>query len=420
MKSNSKSKYKLLAPAGDYECLIAAVNAGADAIYFGLQEFNMRARAKNFKISDLPKIRKITKEKNIKLYLTLNTIIYDNELKKLESLIKKVKPFVDAIICSDISVMILCKKYKLPFHISTQCSVSNIETAKFYKQLGAERIVLARELNLSQIKKISKIIPVEIFIHGAMCVSVSGRCFLSQQMYNQSANRGLCIQPCRRPYTVKDNEGNELKVDNHYIFSAKDLCTLPFFEKIKSSGAIAFKIEGRNREPEYIDAVVKAYRKAIDKKLSKQEIQKSIKDLEQVFNKGFSSGFYLGLPTNDDYSKTENSSASHSKQFIGKILHYYDKIGVGLLKLNTGNLNINDELIILGKTTGIIKAKVKSMEINNKQINQAIKGQTIGIKLPFCRKNDDLYKVIKKTVKQININYYKPPPPIKEHEYPKG
>ena len=391
-----KSKYELLAPAGDFECLTAGINAGANAIYFGLQEFNMRARAKNFKISDLPKIRKITKEKNIKLYLTLNTIIYDNEIKRLESLIKKVKPFIDAIICSDISVMQLCKKYKIPFHVSTQCSVSNKETALFYKKLGASRIVLARELNLNQIRKISKIIPVEIFIHGAMCVSVSGRCFLSQHMYNQSANKGLCIQPCRRPYTVKDNEGNELKVNNQFIFSAKDLCTLPFFEKIKKSVAISFKIEGRNREPEYIDTVVKVYRKAIDKKLSKQEIQQSMVELEQVFNKGFSSGFYLGLPTSDDFSNVENSNAKKSKQFIGKILHYYDKIGVGLLKLNTGNLKINDEIIILGKTTGIVKAKIVSMEIDNKKIIRAIKGQIIGIKMPKCRKNDDLYKIIKR------------------------
>lgn len=391
-----KQKPELLAPAGDFQCLIAAINAGADAIYFGLQEFNMRARAKNFKIKDLPKLRKISEQKNIKLYLTLNTIIYDSELKKLESLIKKVKPFVDAIICSDIAVIMLCKKHKLPFHISTQKSISNIESAKFYKKLGAERIVLARELNLSQIKKIAKIIPTEIFIHGAMCVSVSGRCFLSQHLYNQSANKGLCVQPCRRFYHVKDNEGKELRVDNHYIFSAKDLCTLPFIEKLKKANIISFKIEGRNREPEYIDTVVSVYRKAIDKKLSKQEIQEGFEKLEKAYNKGFSSGFYLGTPTSDDYSKTEHSSASHTKQFIGKILHYYDKLQVGLLKLNTNTLEIGDNLIILGKTTGIVKAKVESMEINNQKITKAVKGQIIGIKLPHCRKNDDLYKVINK------------------------
>ena len=202
------NKIELLAPAGDFECLVTAINAGANAVYFGLQEFNMRARAKNFKLKDLSKIRKLA-GKRIKLYLTLNTIIYDNELKKLEKLIKKAKPYVNAIICSDIAVMRLCKKYNIPFHVSTQCSVSNTKTAEFYKKLGAERIVLARELNIKQIKKISKIIPIEIFIHGAMCVSISGRCFMSQFLFNQSANKGRCLQPCRRPYKVyhiKDNQ----------------------------------------------------------------------------------------------------------------------------------------------------------------------------------------------------------------------
>ena len=185
---NTKSSSKeLLAPAGDFECLVTAINAGADAVYFGVQDFNMRARAKNFKISDLPKIKKLceqNKDKKIKRYLTLNTIIYDNELNSVEKLIKKVKPYINAVICSDISVMLLCKKYKLPFHISTQSSISNSKTANFYKKLGAERVVLARELNLNQIKKISKIIPEEIFIHGAMCISESGRCFTSQFLFN--------------------------------------------------------------------------------------------------------------------------------------------------------------------------------------------------------------------------------------------
>lgn len=401
MKSNQKSKLELLAPAGDFQCLIAAINAGANAVYFGLQEFNMRARAKNFKISDLPKLRKITKEKNVKAYLTLNTIVYDSELKKLESLIKKVKPFIDAIICSDISVMNLCKKYKVPFHVSTQKSISNIISAKFYKKLGAERIVLARELNLSQIKKISKIIPTEIFIHGAMCVSISGRCFLSEHMFKNSANKGLCVQPCRRHYTVKDSEGNELKVNNNYIFSAKDLCTLPFFEKIKKSGAISFKIEGRNREPEYVDSVVKVYRKAIDKRLTNDEIKNSLEILNNAYNKGFSSGFYLGTPTSDDFSDVENSKSKKTKQFIGKILHYYDKLNVILLKLNSGTLEIGNELIILGKTTGIVRSKIKSIEIDHKPIKIAKKGDIVGIMLDtqkdkLIRKNDELYKVIEK------------------------
>src|SRR3989338_9403245 len=268
---NSKSsKIELLAPAGDFECLMAAVNAGADAVYLGLEEFNMRARAKNFKIKDLPKILKICKKRKVKLYLTLNTIIYDNENKKIKNIIKKAKKYIDAIICSDISVMLLCNEYKIPFHVSTQCSVSNSEAAKFYKKLGASRIVLARELNIKQIKKISKIIPVEIFIHGAMCLSISGRCLMSQFLFNESANRGKCIHPCRRFYHVKDQEGNELKIDNHYILSAKDLCTLPFIEKLKKANISAFKIEGRNKEPEYVSSVVQVYRKALDKKLTEK------------------------------------------------------------------------------------------------------------------------------------------------------
>lgn len=394
-----KNKIELLAPAGDFECLMAAVNAGADAVYLGLENFNMRARAKNFKISDLSKIKKMAnqnKNKKVKLYLTLNTIIYDNEIKEIEKIIKKVKPYVDAIICSDVSVMLLCKKYKIPFHVSTQCSVSNSETAKFYKKLGAERITLARELNLKQIKQISKVIPVEVFAHGAMCLSISGRCLMSQFLFNESANRGKCIHPCRRFYYIKDNEGNELKIDNHYILSAKDLCTLPFIEKLKKANITAFKIEGRNKEPEYVDVVVRAYRKALDKKLTKRDIEESLNELNKVYNKGFSPGFYLKMPTSDDFSNSEDSSSKQSKQFIGKISHYYPKIEVGLLKLNNGKLKIGDEIIIIGNTTGVLKYKIESMEINHKQIEEAKKGDEIGIKLPLCRKNDELYKIVKK------------------------
>jgi putative protease len=395
MKSK-KHKIELLAPAGDFECLAAAINAGCDAIYLGLKDFNMRARAKNFKLSDLPKISKLCKPKKIKIYLTLNTIIYDSELKKIENIIKKSKKYVNAIICSDTSIMLLCKKHKIPFHVSTQCSISNSKAAKFYKELGATRIVLARELNLKQIKKISKIIPIEIFVHGAMCVSISGRCFTSQFLFNESANRGRCIHPCRRFYHVKDKEGNELKLKNNYIFSAKDLCTLPFIEKLKKAGITAFKIEGRNKEPEYIDTVIRIYRKALDKKLTKKQIQESLDELKKVYNKGFSSGFLMKTPTSDDFSKSESSSSTQSKQFIGKIKHYYPKIKVGLLKLNTGTLKINDEILVLGKTTGVLKHKIKSMEMNHKPISKAKKGDEIGISLPLCRKNDELYKIIKK------------------------
>jgi U32 family peptidase len=394
-----KRKIELLAPAGDFRSLTAAINSGADAVYFGIQKFNMRSRARNFTFNDLPKIKKLCEEnksKKVKRYLTLNTIVYDSELNEIEKTIKKVKPFVDAIICSDLSIMLLCKKYKIPFHVSTQMSVSNSQAAKFYKKLGAERIVLARELNLKQIKKISRIIDIEIFIHGAMCVSVSGRCFTSQFLFNESANRGSCIHPCRRYYRVKDNEGNELRLQNNYIFSAKDLCTLPFLEKLKKSGVVAFKIEGRGKEPEYVSTVVRVYRKALDRKLSKKELDESIEELKKVYNKGFSDGFYFKIPSSDDFSNTENSSGNESKEFLGKIYHYYTKISVGLVKINTGTLKIGDEVFIIGKTTGVIRHKIENIEINNKKVDIIKKGDEAGIKFPFCRKGDELYKIIKK------------------------
>ncbi len=390
-------KPELLAPAGNFPTLLAAINSGADAVYFGLHEFNMRARAKNFKISDLPRIKKLCGRKFVKRYLTLNTIIYDKELDKVEKIIKSSKPFIDAIICSDLAVMLLCKKHKIPFHVSTQCSVSNCEAAKFYKKLGAERIVLARELNLKQIKQISKIIPIEIFIHGAMCVSISGRCLLSQFSFNESANRGKCLQPCRRSYVLAtDSQRNKLRIGNKFILSPKDLCTLPFIEKLKNAGIKAFKIEGRNKEPEYVATVTKIYRKAIDKKLTKKEIQDSLEELNKVYNRGFSEGFYFKSPTSDDFSRNEHSSAEQSKKFIGKIKNYYKKIGVGILYLNNGPLKKGDEIYIIGNTTGIIKHKITSMQINHKEIKKVDKGRDVGIKLPFCRKNDEVYKIIKK------------------------
>jgi len=392
----SKKQIELLAPAGDFKCLKAAINAGANAVYFGVQEFNMRARAKNFKISDLPKIKKLCESANVRRYLTLNTIIYDGELGKIENVIKKVKGFVDAIICSDIAVMLLCKKHDVEFHVSTQCSVSNSETARFYKKLGAKRIVLARELNLKQIKEIAKIVDVEVFVHGAMCVSVSGRCLISQFCFGESANRGRCLQPCRRPYNIKDTQGNELRLDNNYILSPKDLCALPFIEKLKKAGVRGFKIEGRNKEPEYVDTVVRVYRKALDKKLTAGEIKGGLEELKKVYSKGFSSGFYLKSPTSDDFSKVEHSSATQSKQFIGKIEHYYLKLGVGLLKLNSGLLKIGDDIFIIGKTTGFVRCEIKSMEIKHKLVDKVKKGQRVGIKLPRCRKGDEIYKVVRK------------------------
>jgi len=380
MKNN---KFELLAPAGDFSMLVAAIKAGADAVYFGLKEFSMRDNAKNFNIEDLTEINKICGKK-IKKYLTLNVIIYEEEIKKVEEILKKIKGKVDAIICWDLSVINLCRKLKIPFHISTQASISNSESAKFYKKLGAE-------LNLDQIKKISKFVSVECFIHGAMCVAVSGRCFMSQELFKRSANRGMCTQVCRRSYTLKDDEGRELKINRNTVMSAKDLCTLPFIETLKDAGIISFKIEGRNRDARYVDTVVRIYRKALDKKLNKEEIVDGLKELEKVYNRGFSSGFYLGVPTNDDFSEVENSSATTKKQFVGKVTHYYPKSQVGTIFISTGEIKIGDELNIIGQVTGIEKTKIERIEINKKSVKKAVKGEEIGIKLPKVKVNDEVY-----------------------------
>jgi len=387
-----KKKYELLAPAGGFPQLVAAVNAGADAVYFGLKEFSMRVNAKNFAIKDLKKINEICGDR-VKKYLTINIIVYDEEIKKLETVIKKVKGKVDAIICWDMSVINLCKKHGIPFHISTQASISNSQMAQFYTDLGAERLVLARELNLKQIKKISKINEIECFCHGAMCVAVSGRCFMSQHVSGRSANRGMCTQPCRRTYEIKDSEGNKLELDNHTVMSAKDLCAFPFIEKLKAAGITSFKIEGRSRDPRYVDTVVRQYRKALDKKLTKKEIEEGLVELKKVYTKGISSGFYLGVPTADDFSSVENSIATTKKEFLGKITHYYTKAGVGTMLISNGPVKTGDEICVIGKTTGIESFKIGRLEIEKQEVPEGKRGEEVGFKIPLARKGDDVYLI---------------------------
>jgi len=228
-----------------------------------------------------------------------------------------------------------------------------------------------------------------------MCVAVSGRCFTSQFLFNKSANRGECLHPCRRSYAVKDDEGNELKVENSKIFSAKDLCTLPFIEKMKKAGIKSFKIEGRNRDARYVDAVVRIYRKALDKKLSQKEIAEGMKELERIYNKGYSSGFFLKMPTADDFAKIEHSASQEKKHFVGKITHYFDNVGVAAIKL-VSELNVEDKIVVIGKTTGIIHSKINSIQINKKSVEKGKKGEEAGIKLPKVRKNDEVYVIRKR------------------------
>jgi putative protease len=382
-----EKKYELLAPVGDFRNLRAAVEAGADAVYFGVRGFNMRDGAKNFGLRDLAKIRKICDSSSVpsssgsgvKMYLTLNIVVYDEELKRVGEILKKAKGKIDAVICWDLAVIELCRKLKIPFHVSTQASVSNSREAEFYKKLGAERIVLARELSLKQIEKISKIIDIECFCHGAMCVAISGRCFMSQHTNGLSANRGQCTQLCRRSWHVRDDSGTELRMENSRVMSAKDLCTLPFVGKMKKAGIISFKIEGRNRGPEYVRAVVSEYRKALDKDLSRAEILEGVANLNKVYHRGFSSGFYLGMPTADDFSFTEHGEQEESKEFVGKVYKYWGKAKVCSVLINTGKMKVGDEVYLINDDAGIKRSVVKSIELKGERVRVAKKGDDVGV-----------------------------------------
>jgi U32 family peptidase len=396
-----EKRIELMAPTGDFATLVAACEEGADAVYFGLKDFSMRAGKKNFKFPDLKKIRTICQKhpRKPKMYLTLNTIIYDSELQKAENLIKKVKDKVDAVIVSDMAAALFCKENGVPFFISTQLSVSNTKTAQFYKELGAKRVVLARELDIKQIKKIAKIknLEIEVFVHGAMCVAISGRCFMSQFLFNKSANRGECLHPCRRGYLIKDKELDyELNLQKETVMSAKDLCTLPFIEELKKTGVSSFKIEGRNRDARYVATVTRAYRQAIDKKLSKEEKESLVKELEGVFNRGLSSGFYLGKPLAQDFATVEGSASLVYKDFLGKVTYYYPKIGVALLKLSK-DVGVGEKIVFIGEKIGSKEMIVKEIEKEKKKIKKGEKGEEVGIKVPFrVTKNTEVYKIKKR------------------------
>jgi len=387
-------KPELLAPAGDFAMINAAINAGADAVYFGVKELNMRITATNFSLKELKKVIGLCHKKNIKAYLALNTIIYENELSKIKKIIKKAKESsIDAIIAWDHSVIKEAVKQKLPVHLSTQASVSNSEAALFYKKLGVKRIILARECSIEDIKKIKDKtkIETEVFIHGAMCVSVSGRCFSSQFLFGKSANRGDCLQPCRRSYIAKDiEEGYELELKNNYVMSAKDLCTLPFIEKLIEAGIGAFKIEGRNRSPEYVKIVTEVYREAIDSypKINKEKL---LKKLRTVYNRGFSSGFYLGKPINE-FTNSHGSRATKKKRYAGYVRNFYKKISVAEIRIEAGSLKTGDNILIIGPTTGVQEHKITSIQINHKEVKGVRKGKSAGIKLNcLARENDKVY-----------------------------
>jgi len=399
----------LLSPVGNWEMLVSAIDAGCDAVYLGIKGLNMRERAKNFTISQLSKIVSYAHLRKVEVYLTLNTIIYDKEINKLKKIIKKAKEAkVDAIIAWDLAVIKLAKEQKIPVHLSTQASVSNIEAIKEYYKMGIKRFVLARELTLKDIikivkesKKIDPLIEIETFIHGAMCVSESGRCFMSQFLYGNetSANRGKCIQPCRRKYIVTDPETKKvLEVNNNYVMSPNDLTTIKFVDQLIKAGISVFKIEGRIKGPEYVKKVTESYRQAIDyyflKKLTPKVKEDLYKKLDSVYNRGFSNGFYMGVPINK-WSDTYGNKSKTKKTYIGKVTKIFKKINVVEVKIEVSDLKINDNILIIGPKTGTIEQKLTSIQRDvNTPLTVAKKGDVVAIKikdkkLPF--KNDQLY-----------------------------
>ena len=394
-------KPELLSPAGDWAMLTAALEAGADSIYFGVKELNMRATARNFQLKDIRRVADTCHERNKLAYLTLNTIIYEEELGKLKAILKEsAKEGIDGIICWDHSVISMARDEGLPVHISTQASISNSMAARFYSSLGANRCVLARECTLEQIRRIKEAVSIEIevFIHGAMCVSVSGRCFMSEYLYGRSANRGDCIQPCRREYDtylIKDRQtGKELLLGSNYVLSPKDLCTLPFLDRIYPI-ADAMKIEGRARNPEYVYIVTSVYREALDRiasgSFNEDFVTRGLEELKKVYNRGFSNGFYLGKPI-DSFTEKPNSMATRRKAILGRVTNYFRKVRVAEIEITANNVKCGEEIVITGPTTGVLIETVKTMEKEGKRIDSAAKGDLVGIRVSKrVRKNDSVY-----------------------------
>jgi putative protease len=400
-----KRKYdnlELMAPAGDWTMLHAAINAGADAVYFGVDKLNMRAKAKNFSVDELAEIVSICKKKKVKTYLTINSIIFEEEINEVREIITIAKEAgVDRIICWDLAVAQLCSEQDFPFCISTQGSVSNSVSASVYKKLGAIRIVLARECSLEEIKKIraGTDLEIEAFIHGALCIAVSGRCFMSHHQFGKSANRGECIQPCRREYEVYDGAVDKsLLVGEDYVLSPKDLCTIEFIDQLIEAGIDSFKIEGRKRAPEYVAKNVSVYRRAIDLyfegELTKEKKKEFLTELETVYNRGFSTGFYFGKPSSEDYADVEGSKATTRKEYIGKVLNYYKNSKVAYIKLETGKLNVDDEIMINGPTTGVVNIKLDKILLDESAVNNAAKGDKITFPCEeLVRRNDSVYLI---------------------------
>lgn len=404
----------LMAPVGSYESLMAAIQAGSNSIYFGIEQLNMRARSSNnFTFDDLRNIVSICEEHNVKTYLTVNTIIYDEEMEKMHKIVDAAaENHVTAIIASDISVMQYARSKGVEVHASTQLNISNIEAVAFFAQF-CDVMVTARELSLEQVKYITEqirqrdirgpkgeLVKIEIFCHGALCMAVSGKCYLSLHEYNHSANRGACLQACRRAYRVTDIEsGDELEIDNKYIMSPKDLCTIGFVNKIIDAGVSVLKIEGRARSCEYVKIVVECYDEALnscfDGTYNREKINGWKKRLETVFNRGFWDGYYMGQRLGE-WSEVYGSRATKTKVYLGKVLNFFSKINVAEIKLETAEeLSVGDEILITGTTTGALQQKVDEIREDLKPVPKVVQGSLFSIKTnDVVRRGDKLYKIV--------------------------
>ncbi len=404
----------LMAPVGSYESLMAAIQAGANSVYFGIEKLNMRARSSNnFIFDDLHKIANICNEAGVKTYLTVNTIIYDNEIEKMHQVIDAaVKAKITAVIAADISVMQYARKKNVEVHASTQLNITNIEAVEFYSNF-CDVMVTARELTLDQVADITylidkrnitgpsgKLVQIEIFCHGALCMAVSGKCYLSLHEYNYSANRGACLQTCRRPYILTDKEsGSEIEVDNEYLMSPKDLCTIGFIDKIVDAGVSVLKIEGRARSGEYVQTVVECYNEALNSVLdgtySKERIDSWTQRLSTVFNRGFWDGYYLGQRLGD-WSEVYGSKAFKTKVFLGIVSNYYSKLGVAEVKIETSEeLSVGDEVVFLGPTTGVVQQFIKEIREKLEPVKKVGKGQVFSTQTEsLVRRADKLYKLV--------------------------
>jgi len=417
----NNEQYEIMAPVGSRESLAAAINAGADSIYFGIEKLNMRAHsASTFTISDLREIAKTCDEHGIKTYLTVNTIIYGEDIPTMHEIIDAAKEAgISAVIASDVAVMMYCRKVGQEVHLSTQLNISNIEALRFYAQF-ADVVVLARELRMDQVKAIHEQaiaenicgpsgnpIRIEMFCHGALCMAISGKCYLSLHNANRSANRGECVQICRRGYKVEAYEsdavynatdietGNELKIDNKYIMSPKDLKTIRFIDKMMDAGVRVFKIEGRARGPEYVDTVVRCYKEAIasvlDGSFTEEKKDKWDESLRKVFNRGFWDGYYQGQ-TLGEWNDSYGSKATEKKVYCAKTIKYFSKIGVAEFQVEAHELNVGDRLLITGPTTGAMYLDCKEIRFDLKPVEKAKKGWRISIAVPGkVRPSDKLF-----------------------------